>query len=125
MVLLICILVVAVLILASVVIALGFPGTPAGTWIVTAWKDVFSFGYREAETLLSLLKYPYVVDDSDKSKPPLVVMKYSSKRLVAIGLPVLAFVFIGVPKDWYQVTVMGLSIAAAAFLLWYAARTKT
>ncbi len=117
-------LIVAALILASIVIALAFPSTPAGKWVVAAWQDIYGFAYKECEQLLTLLKYPYVVDDTDKAHP-LTIMKYSAKRVVAVGLPVLAFAFTGVPRDWYQVVVVAIAMGVSAFLLWYAAKTRT
>jgi len=117
MVLLIVILVLATVAAASMVIVLAAPATPAGEWVAQAWKDIYSFAYTEIGTLVSFLKY-------NAGGSP-AVYKYSAKRLVALGLLVLPWVFIGVPKDWYQVTVMVVAFAVAGFLIWRAMETKT
>jgi hypothetical protein len=108
---LIVLLVLAVIVLAAVVIAFGFPASEPGKWIAQAFRDVYTFAYTELGTVLNLLKTP----DG----------KFSTKRLIAVGLPAASWTFIGVPKDLYQLVVMVVAFLVAGGLMVLAELTKT
>ena len=111
-------LVLAIVILVGIVIALAFPKSAPGLWIAQAFKDVWTFVYTEVGTLLSIFKYPVV-----GSSP--TILKWSTKRLVSLGLILGSWLVIGVPRDWYQVITMGIAFVIAGLLLWKAMETKT
>jgi hypothetical protein len=105
------VLILAVVILAAVLIALAAPASAPGKWLAQGFRDVFSFVYTELGTVLRIFKDPSG--------------KFSGKRAIAIGLAAAPWVFIGVPKDLYQLIVIIASLLVSAGLYVLAELTKT
>lgn len=85
--------------------------------IVKAIVAIWKWCYAEVGTALSLLKYPVAA-------PGRVILKYSVKRIFAVGLGVDALVS-GTPHDLWTLLVFAAKLVTAVVILWVAAATKT